>query len=224
MEYNIKRASKSDVFQDLRDKILKEDLPQGFSLIERELSETYGISRTPMREILWNLMADGVVEQRPSQGFFVRKLDWKQIFEIYQTREAVEGMAARLASQRQSETLMEQLRNLIEELEAINVAHDSSEGVRIGRQMHKIIIDAASNRFLYEFYEKLSNLAVLTSNLAVKSIDIENKSKGHHLKIMRSIVNGEEQESENSMREHLQITCRNLVHMLYPSIFPRDGT
>ena len=61
--------TKNEILVDLRKKILEEYYVQGQSLVERNLCETYGVSRTPIREVLWSLVADGVVEQRPAGGF-----------------------------------------------------------------------------------------------------------------------------------------------------------
>ena len=72
--------TKNEILNDLREKILTEVYEQGESLIERELCEFYEISRTPIREILWRLVLEGIVEQKPSRVFFVRKLGWEQIF------------------------------------------------------------------------------------------------------------------------------------------------
>jgi DNA-binding GntR family transcriptional regulator len=94
---------KNAVYEDLRQQIVQEKLLPGQWLIERELCETYRISRTPIREILWKLTVEGFLEQEANRGFIVRRLGLEQIFEIFQTREAIEGMAARLACLRGDE-------------------------------------------------------------------------------------------------------------------------
>ena len=94
---------KTTVYEDIRRQIVEEKLAPGQWLIERELCETYRMSRTPIREILWKLTADGFLEQEANRGFVVRRLGLEQIFEIFQAREAIEGMAARLACRRGGE-------------------------------------------------------------------------------------------------------------------------
>ncbi len=80
---------KNKVYEDIRLQIVEEKLAPGQWLIERELCETYRMSRTPVREILWKLMADGFLEQEANRGFVVRRLGLEQIFEIFQAREAI---------------------------------------------------------------------------------------------------------------------------------------
>ena len=94
---------KTTVYENIRRQIAEERLAPGQWLIERELCETYRMSRTPIREILWKLTADGFLEQEANKGFVVRRLGLEQIFEIFQAREAIEGMAARLACRRGGE-------------------------------------------------------------------------------------------------------------------------
>jgi DNA-binding GntR family transcriptional regulator len=208
--------TKNEILIDLRKKILEEYYVQGQSLVERNLCETYGVSRTPIREVLWSLVADGVVEQRPAGGFSVRKLDWKKVFEIFQAREAVEGMAARLASKQSDEESLKTLEKLRDELKDVDIEQDSIEGTRIGRLMHQEIIKAASNQLLSDIYVKLSYLSALTTNIAKHNVRTEQASKTHHLAIMDAIISGDAQNSEHYMRQHLKVTCRNLIEILYP--------
>lgn len=212
-------VTKDEIVEDIRTKILDEKLEQGQSLVEREMCATYRVSRTPMREILWKLVSDGVVEHRPSYGFSVRKLNWEQIFEIFETREAIEGMAARLACQRSESGLIDQLKSLKAELEEIDIDRDPKTGGSIGRKMHKLIIDGASNKLLGDFYKKIEYLAKLTTNISTRSPGIETESKKYHLAVMQAIIDGDAEKSELYMREHLRLTCRKIIEKFYPQVF-----
>lgn len=216
--------TKDEIAQDIRQKILDEKLEQGQSLVEREMCTIYRISRTPMREILWKLVSDGVVEHRPSHGFYVRKLNWEQIFEIFETREAIEGMAARLACQRSEKWLADQLERLRAELEQVDIEQDPKTGGSIGRKMHKLIINGASNRLLGDFYTKIEYLAKLTTNISTRSPGIETESKKYHLAIMQAIIDGDPEKSERYMREHLRLTCRKIIEKFYPQVFSTLGS
>jgi DNA-binding GntR family transcriptional regulator len=212
--------NKKRILQDLREKILTEQYPQGASLKERDLCEIYGISRTPMREILWSLKVDGVVTQKPAYGFFVRQLDGEQIFEIYQAREAVEGMAARIASKQLDDVKALEFSRLKDEIDHIVVGQDNTEeAVHLGRRMHKLIIDTANNGLISELYVKLGYLAALTSNMAKTSPLTEEDSRRHHSKIIGAILDRDPDMSEYYMREHLRATCKNLIKMLYPKVY-----
>ncbi len=210
--------AKIDVYQDLKRKIITEQLEPGQWLVERDLCETYGISRTPIREVLFRLEADGFLVQEPSKGFFVRKLTLEQIFEIFQTREAVEGMAARLASQRAGKADLERFRELRVLLESVNLEQNGIEGVRLGRVLHDLIRETAGNALLADIYQRLNNLAELTANITNKSLSIELESRRYHLRIIDAIEKRNGDLAEQSMREHLRITCKMLVEVFYPGM------
>lgn len=212
--------TKQEILEDIRAKILNDHYPQGTSLVERDLCEHYNISRTPIREILWTLVSDGIVEQRPARGFAVVTLDLEQIFEIFQAREAVEGMAARIACERAPEKHIKNLERLRDELESLEItASNIEDGPRIGRLMHKEIIEASSNRLLKEIYVKLGCLSALTTNIAKQSLNTETASRKHHLAIMNAVISGDVEKSGDFMIEHLKMSCRNIIEMLYPHMY-----
>lgn len=210
---------KDEIIDDLRQKILSEVYTQGQSLIERELCEYYSVSRTPIREILWRLVLDGIVEQRPTRGFNVRTLGWEQIFEIFQTREAIEGMASRLTCQRQEREIIDRLKQLRKALVKMPAKNVAKEGPEIGRVLHQTIIEGSSNSLLSEIYEKISYMAKLTSNIAQKSMTIESDSREGHLAVIDAILEGDADACEQQMREHLRVTCRNIIDTFYPQVF-----
>ncbi len=211
--------TKNEILEDLREKILSEEYSQGDSLIERELCEYYEISRTPIREILWRLVLDGIVEQRPARGFFVRKLGWEQIFDVFQTREAIEGMAVRLACQRREPEFIRKLEALQQNLESLPEEQIAEVGPVFGRDLHTMFIDASANALLKEIYHKVSYLARLTSNIARHSSSIETVSRNFHLAIIQAVLDQDADKSEQLMREHMRITCRDIIDTFYPQVF-----
>jgi DNA-binding GntR family transcriptional regulator len=101
------------VFSRLRDAIFEGDIPAGSKISEPELARAYGISRGPLREAIGRLEACGLVVRRPNVGARVVHLSSDQLLEIYHVREALEGMAARLAAQRMGDTEIVSLRRLL---------------------------------------------------------------------------------------------------------------
>ncbi len=209
--------NKSEIIDDIKNKIHNETYAPGDYLIERDLCEFYGISRTPMREILFSLVNSGLIIQQRGKGFSVRKLDIKQLFEIFEARESVEAMAARLCCQKITNTEHTEFQRLREELETANPRENAEQSISYGRNMHQMIIQIAGNTLLSEFYEKLNNMVILTANMTRKISTIEMDSRVHHMKIIDAILAGDEKNSENYMREHIVMTCQHLLHSLYPS-------
>ncbi|MCX7846302.1 MAG: GntR family transcriptional regulator [Dictyoglomaceae bacterium] len=213
-----KGLNKEEIYKNLKEKILKENLAPGEWIVEREICEEYGISRTIAREILRMLIFDGLVELQPNKGYIVRKLTLEEIVDIFQAREAIEGISAYLACLKGDEEFFNYIRELREKLEEIDIDKDVSEGVAIGRKLHDAIIKATKNSILIEFYEKLKNLAALTSNITKRSVNIENKSKEYHIEIMKALEDRNPDKSEYLMREHLRITLEGVLREFYNSL------
>jgi len=209
---------KIKVYEDIRRQIAEEQLAPGQWLIERELCETYSMSRTPIREILWKLAADGFLEQEANRGFIVRRLGLEQIFEIFQTREAIEGMAARLACRRGGEAFHARLRNIKKKIATANIQSDPIVGIALGRELHSAIMDAAHNSIMANINERLENLTVLTANITKRAPAIEKASAEAHLNIINAMLQRDEDKGELLMREHLRETCRHVVEQFYPGM------
>lgn len=101
------------IFNLLKEAIVEGDIAAGSKISEPELARAYGISRGPLREAIGRLEACGLVVRRPNVGARVVTLSSEQLLEIYHVREALEGMAARLAAQNMSNDEIADLRNLL---------------------------------------------------------------------------------------------------------------
>ena len=213
-------TNKQRAYVDIKQRIIREEFTPGQWLIERELSEMYGLSRTPMREILRNLVSDGLLELQPAKGYTVRKLSIEEVSQIFQAREAVEGLVARLACQRRGEEFMRSLGEIKKRLRRVDPKQDAAQGVFIGNDLHNLIIETADNFLLNQFYQKLKNLAGLTRNITKQSSSIEKESQQAHLSIIEAIEEGDPDKAEQRMREHLRTTCRLLLDAFHKDLYP----
>jgi DNA-binding GntR family transcriptional regulator len=87
-----------DIVQVLRDRISLHQIPPGAKLLEGELAEEFGVSRTRVREVLTELELRGLIKREPNRGAIVSRLQLSEVFEIYDAREGLEGMIVRLAT------------------------------------------------------------------------------------------------------------------------------
>jgi len=101
------------VFAEIRKAIVEGEIPQGSKISEPELARRFGISRGPLREAMRRLESSNLVQRRANVGARVIVLSNEQLLEIYHVREALEGMAARLAAERMSDDEIADLRALL---------------------------------------------------------------------------------------------------------------
>lgn len=203
--------TKEKIYIDLKERIIRDELPAGQWLVERELCDNYQISRTPMREVLQRLVSEGLLDLHRSKGYAVKALSMKEIVEIFQAREAIECMLTRLACHNADEHLVARLQEIKLDLEEIEIEKDISRGVEIGRKLHNLISETAKNSLLYDYYLGIKDLSALTRNISKRSVEIEKRSKMEHLEIVEALLKGNEEQSENCMRNHLRNTCERIV-------------
>ena len=153
-----KTLDKNEVYNEIHKQIQEGILVPGHWLVERELCDQYGLSRTPMREVLWHLEKDGLLIQTPGRGFRIRELNLQEIMEIFQAREAVEGMAAFLVSHLQDQSFFDEIKRLREELESLEEQEIQLRGPQIGSQIHSHIISNANNTILLIIFISLNHL------------------------------------------------------------------
>jgi DNA-binding GntR family transcriptional regulator len=103
------------IFAEIRKEIVEGRIPQGSKISEPELARRFGISRGPLREAMRRLESSSLVVRRANVGARVITLSSAQLLEIYHVREALEGMAARLAAQHMNEAELAELHALIEQ-------------------------------------------------------------------------------------------------------------
>ena len=101
------------IFTRMRREIVEGQIPPGSKMNEPELARRYGISRGPLREAMRRLESSSLVVRRPNVGARVIDLSIAQLLDLYYLREALEGLASRLAAERMSATEVEELRALI---------------------------------------------------------------------------------------------------------------
>jgi DNA-binding GntR family transcriptional regulator len=103
------------IFAEIRQEIVEGRIPQGSKISEPELARRYGISRGPLREAMRRLESSNLVSRRANVGARVITLSSEQLLEIYHVREALEGMAARLAAERMPGAEVKELQTLLAE-------------------------------------------------------------------------------------------------------------
>ena len=179
-------------------------LPPGQKLIEADLGHALSVSRTPLREALAALRADGVIEA-DGQTMRVRKLFWRDIHDLYDMRTLLEGAAAKYAARYSGPAEKQVLQQLIETEETlINNTASPQELAEHNRQFHHAIMQTARNEFLRESLEKLSHLFVLIGDTAYQLEDRSVSAHLQHKAIAEAICFGNEARAQQAMADHLQ--------------------
>jgi DNA-binding GntR family transcriptional regulator len=176
----------------------------GDRLIENELADMLGLSRTPIREALSRLQAEGLAEQHPHRGFTVVEFDHAMVAELYQMREALEGTAARLAAKTADEAELSLLESLHLDYVQLVQAEDSGEIAMKNRQFHEALILCAHNRFLLRTMEPLHDALGLLGESNMLDLNRAKENINDHANILSALMSKDAQAAELAAREHIK--------------------
>jgi DNA-binding GntR family transcriptional regulator len=140
----------------LRQRIVEGQIAPGAKLNERELSEALQVSRTPLREAIKMLAAEGLVELLPNRGAVAAQLSEQDVVDTFEVIAGLEGQAGELAAQRIDEGQLAELRALHYEMLAAYTRRDLSTYYRLNAQIHERINAAARNPVLAQTYRNVN--------------------------------------------------------------------
>lgn len=172
----------------------------GDRLVESELAERFGMSRTPIREALQRLETQSLLA-RDGRSLIVASLDHTQLAELYVVRGELEGLAARLAARHATPEEVRVLRDMLEADRAL--INDPEALSRANRRFHRQIHLASHNRFLIQQLDLVHRSMAL---LASTSLAVEGRSQGaldEHEAIVRAISSGQGDVAEEALRRHI---------------------
>ena len=132
----------------LRSLIIRGDLAPGEPLIEADLSEALGISRTPLREALKLLASEGLVELRLNRSAIIAPIRQDEIEELFEAVSGIERVAAELAALRMTERDLEKLHHLQERMERLHYTGKLRDYFELNQQIHGFIVACSRNRAL----------------------------------------------------------------------------
>lgn len=140
----------------LRQRIVEGHLAPGAKLNERELSELLKVSRTPLREAIKMLAAEGLVELLPNRGAAVARLSEQDVADTFEVIAGLEGQSGELAAQRITEAELDEIRALHYEMLAAHTRKDLPTYYRINAQIHTLINAAARNPVLTQTWRTVN--------------------------------------------------------------------
>ncbi|MBR2382109.1 MAG: GntR family transcriptional regulator, partial [Anaerotignum sp.] len=143
------------VFNTLRDAILTGKLVPGERLMENQLAEKLGVSRTPVREALRMLELENLVELVPRKGAQVLDMSEKDIVNILEVRSALEGLATSLACKKMSKDMLQKLKALEADFEHAVSENNVERFVDIDEEFHDLIVEATENEKLIHMFKNL---------------------------------------------------------------------
>lgn len=192
------------VFNTLRQAILKGELEPGERLMEIQLAERLGVSRTPIREAIRKLELEGLVLMVPRKGAEVAKISEKNLRDVLEVRRSLEELAIELACQRMSPEEIKELENA---QIAFVAAVKSGDAMRIAEgdeAYHDVIYSGTQNLRLVQIINNLREQMYRYRLEYIKDAGKRQVLVHEHENIMRAIRDHRVQEAKDAIREHIE--------------------
>lgn len=192
------------VFNTLRDAILTGKLVPGERLMENQLAEKLGVSRTPVREALRMLELENLVELVPRKGAQVLDMGEKDIVDILEIRSALEGLATSLACKKMSKETLQQMKNMEVDFERAVAENDVERFVDIDEEFHDLIFSSTENSKLMQMFRTL-RIQMYRYRMALAKNDTSMSTiVAHHRSIIRAIENHDSEEGASIAQGHIK--------------------
>lgn len=194
--------------------IVTHELPPGTAIVEQEIADLLGISRTPVREALKQLEMEGLVRHIPLRGTFVAEISTQDVEEIFALRQALEILALHTAIEEITDEELEELERHLESLgpESLPESFYNSD-----RKLHDLIVKHGRNRRLRIFYDMLNSQIERVRRVSAQKPNRLKKSRQEHLEIVQALKERDLQKAEELLRQHLRNVkescievCRNI--------------
>lgn len=154
------RPLREIVYEELKMQILTGKIVPGTRMMEVDLAEDMGVSRTPIREAIRKLEKEGLVTIEPRKGAYASQISAEDMLEILEVRQNMEGLAAFFAASRMTQ---EQLHVLKEVEDAYNRAVEEGstpDMIRYDSKFHRLIVESSNNKVLIQMVEQLQEMVL----------------------------------------------------------------
>jgi DNA-binding GntR family transcriptional regulator len=212
-------------YQKIKEFIVTLKLAPGEQVDEERLARILSIGRTPIREALFRLNAEKLVEVLPGRGFFVREITLSSLKDLFETMLILERSAAALAAKRIRSDRLEHLQKLNNDLRRAWQAKNFLKVTLLNSQFHRTIYNATENIFLFSYLDNLQNqsqrLAFMCFSKDIPGYDLESHAQlaiNDHQALIELFRQGDDLEAVKVISEHVKLFQRRVNHFLLPSL------
>jgi len=215
-----RKSRATEVIQQLERDIVTGALKPGDRIDERQLSERFNVSRTPVREALLHLASTGLVTALPRRGTVVASITISDLIEMFEVMAEMESHCARLAARRMLRDDVARLQALHEACTALIAEDDPDAYYAANVTFHEAIYAGARNSFLERQTKALRNRLSPYRRLQLHRQGRLERSNTEHGNIVQAIRDGDEERAAAETRQHVNVQGQALNDLI--AIIPRS--
>lgn len=215
-------ALHSYLYRALLAKIFSGEFAPGQRLVEEELARAYGVSRTPIREVLLSLAKDGCVERARNCGARVMAFTAEDVEELFDLRTALETHCISTVVRTVKVNELLELQHRLEAVDRNTGSRLREEHASIDLKLHHLIVENSGNRRLIA---QVRNLSLLIESLQLTSFNTDDQARttgAQHLAIVRALLLRDAELAKRLLTEHIEYGKRNVLQMFIKSIYQRE--
>jgi DNA-binding GntR family transcriptional regulator len=202
------------VFESLREAIINGNLEPGERMMEIQLADEMGVSRTPVREAIRKLELEGFVVMIPRKGAYVAGISLKDIADVFEIRAALESLAAALAAERITEEELESLECSLVKVAECTEADDLEALITVDTDFHDILYKASRNERLVQI---VSNLREQIQRFRMTSLSQPGRMKDameEHRKLVEALSERNIELARTLAREHIEYAESSMLEVI----------
>ncbi len=199
---SLSRSNQKDAYHLILEAIDVGVYKPGDRLVESDLAERFGVSRTPIREALQRLETQSLLE-RDGRSLIVASLDHNQMAELYVVRSELEGLAARLAARHATREEVAVLQDMVQADDAL--IDSPSELAKANRRFHEQIHLASHNRYLVQQLNLVHRTMALMATTSLAAEGRGEIAQGEHRAIVDAIAHRDEDAAGKALKDHISI-------------------
>lgn len=200
----MKQSKLNFVYEYLKNAIITGKYPPEKQLVEQVICEELNVSRTPVREALRRLDSEGLIDSYPGRGVFVAGLSQEKASQLYEVKEALEGMAARLCAERASKESVEKLEDCIARHREAFEKGEVLKTADTDLEFHALLLAGAENPILEQEGQSLLMRARRLSQLSVYDTHMTDRFISQHQAILDGIKEKNPERAMKAVSEHIQ--------------------
>lgn len=196
------RLASEEAYHQIKEKIITLDLAPSSVINEQALMKNLGLGRTPIREALQRLDAEGLVHIVPRRGMFVTDISITDLQEIFEVRIVMAGFCARLAARRITPEQIAQLEAVLRDLEQVQ-GGDSIALMEIDKRFQRVLYQAAGNKFLTDALERLYDSGLRLWHLVLHRLGDVRDAIEQHREVLEALKARDEKMAESLIQQHI---------------------